>query len=453
MRILLISSNVAESPYAVFPLGMSMVAAALERRGHEVTLLDFLAAGQSLDAVREAVRTARPELIGLSIRNIDNVNLLNTKGYLAAARDIVTALRAVTDVRIVVGGSGFSVMPEAVLATVGADYGVAGEGEQAFADFADEASQGRYPAARILYAPPRLKGAAIPPARYDPALLAHYLKRGGMAPVQTKRGCTHSCVYCTYPLLEGRAIREREPAAVVDDLESLASQHQARQIFFTDSVFNDDGGCYRALVQEMRRRAFHLPWTAFFAPSAELDDAIVADMHATGLRAAELGSDAATDTTLKGMGKGFTFCDVEACNDLFLRHDVATAHYFMFGGPGETPATVVEGIANIRRLKHTAVFVFMGIRILPDTPLARLAECEGLCQPGQSLLEAIYYISPGVDRDWMERQLNEGFAGQRHIVFPPDKLDGKLQFLYQLGFTGSLVEMLAGPKAPPAHGK
>jgi len=77
MNILLISANVAETPYAVYPLGMSMVATALKQDGHNVVLFDFLQQGQSFDAVREVVRRVRPELIGISIRNIDNVNLLN----------------------------------------------------------------------------------------------------------------------------------------------------------------------------------------------------------------------------------------------------------------------------------------------------------------------------------------------------------------------------------------
>ena len=446
MKILLISSNVAETPYAVYPLGMSMVATALKREGHEVAMFDFLEQGQSLEAVREAVRRLRPELIGVSIRNIDNVNLLNEQRYLEAVRNIVRVVREETDVKVVLGGSGFSVMPGPVLETVGADYGVAGEGERLFCDFVAEAAQGRYPRERILYAPPRLAGLEIPPAEYDPGILGFYLQSGHMAAVQTKRGCEHGCVYCTYPLLEGRTLREREPAAVADDVEALVSRHQARYIFFTDSVFNDERGRYRELVKELRRRNLTTPWTAFFKPSAELDGGIIDLMRETGLKAAELGSDAPSDATLRGMGKGFTFRDVDRCNSLFLEHGVATAHYFMFGGPCETPETVAEGIANLKRLKKTAIFVFMGVRILPETGLAKIALRDGIIQPGQSLLEPVYYISPQVDRTWLEATLKAAFAGTRHIVFPPDAAEAKLHFLFKLGFTGSLWDMLVKPK-------
>lgn len=446
MNILLISSNIAETPYAVYPLGMSMVAAALREDGHKVTLFDYLQKGQSLDAVREAIRQVKPELIGVSIRNIDNVNLMNEQRYIGIVRSIVDAAREITPVKVVLGGSGFSVMPGPVLEAVGADYGIAGEGERLFREFVAEAAQGKYPAERILYAPPKLVGGEIPPAHYDAEMLDFYLKSGFMASVQTKRGCEHRCVYCTYPNLEGHVIRPRDPVAVVDDMERLVKDFGARYIFFTDSVFNDNRGRYRAVVAEMQRRKLQVPWTAFFKPSRELDAGIIAAMQATGLKAAEIGSDAPSDATLRGIGKDFTFKEVDYCNTLFLDQGVATAHYFMFGCPGETRETVLEGIENLKSLKRTSLFVFMGIRILPDTGLARIALRDGLIQPGQSLLDSVYYISPKVERQWLETTLTEAFANIRHIVFPPDAIEAKLHFLFKLGYTGSLWDLLAKPK-------
>ena len=114
----------------------------------------------------------------------------------------------------------------------------------------------------------------------------------------------------------------------------------------------------------------------------------------------------------------------------------------MFGCPGETKETVLEGINNIKSLEKTASFIFMGIRILPGTPLAQLAIKEGLIKSGQDLLEPVYYIAPGIDRKWLEETLTEAFKGIRNCVFPPDALDSSLAFLHKLGYSGSLWEML-----------
>jgi len=79
MKIMLIASNIASTPYPVYPLGLSTIASALENAGHEVVQYDFLENNMSLEALSEAVKKVSPGVIGISIRNIDNANLVNEK--------------------------------------------------------------------------------------------------------------------------------------------------------------------------------------------------------------------------------------------------------------------------------------------------------------------------------------------------------------------------------------
>ena len=441
MKVLLISSNIAQTPYSVYPLGLSMVAASLHNAGHEVQQFDFLASGRSIETLLQEVRGFAPGLIGISIRNIDNVNLMNEQRYLDAVREIVKDIRTVSPAKIVLGGSGFSIMPESILRETGADYGIVGEGEVLLVDFVEMAAKENYPHEKILSSPTRLSTGQIPSALYDARILDFYLQSGNVASVQTKRGCIHKCAYCSYPLLEGGLLRPRAAKAVADDIETLINKHKAKYIFFTDSLFNDPLGNYLVVLKEMKNRGILVPWTAFFKPEG-LTGEIISLMKETGLKAAEIGADAATDTALRGLSKSFSFQDVIACNDLFAKYEVATAHYFMFGGPGETRETVLKGIENIKNLKKTVSFIFMGIRIIPHTPLARLAEKEGIITCGQDLLEPVYYIAPGIEHAWLEETLTDAFLGIRHCVFPPDAFDSSLAFLHKLGYSGSLWEML-----------
>jgi hypothetical protein len=114
----------------------------------------------------------------------------------------------------------------------------------------------------------------------------------------------------------------------------------------------------------------------------------------------------------------------------------------MFGGPSETKETVKEGIENIRSLRNTANFMFMGIRILPNTGLMEIAQSEGILESGQDIIEPVYYFSPNIDRDWLQQTLIKGFVDKINCVFPPDALDDKLRILHKLGFCGSAYEML-----------
>jgi lipid biosynthesis B12-binding/radical SAM protein len=441
VKILMISANVSSEPYAVYPLGMSMIAGALDRAGHDVHQYDFLQAGMSIDSVADVIRERTPELIGMSIRNIDSVNMLNEKKYVETAAQIVAKIREVTDVKIVIGGSAVSIMPETIMEVVQADYAIVGEGENLMVDFVTDAERGVYPKAPILRLPQMLRGDQFATPLYDPVLMDYYLQQGRIANVQTKRGCTFKCVYCNYPVLEGKTIRAQNAERVVDTVEMLVDRYEAKHIFFVDSVFNDSQGEYLELPKAMKRRGLSVPWTGFLKPEG-LDEEGVALMAETGLAHAEIGADAATDITLKRLAKKYRYRDIVENNALLHRHGIHAAHFFMFGGPGETKETVREGIENIRRLENTVSFISMGLRIFPGTPLAKLADQHGLYARDYQSLDPIYYMAPGLDVDWLFEALTEGFKDLRHCVFPPHSLDRSLQFLYKRGHSGFLWELV-----------
>jgi len=442
MKILLIASNTATTPYPVYPLGLSMVARALIDAGHNVKQLDYLEQEKSLSAIKAETKDFLPDIVGISIRNIDNVNLVNEQRYIDSVKEIVAALREVTKAKVVLGGAGFSIMPREILKATGADYGIAGEGEVAIVNFCLNAAQGIYPEEKIITGGKNLTGKEICSAAYDDRIMQFYLKSGQMAGVQTKRGCSYGCIYCTYPFLEGNKLRARDAVDVVRDMKNLFETHKAGYIFFTDSVFNDDEGFYLKILYEMERQKLVIPWTAFIKPSRFLNTKSIELMKATGLKAVEIGADASTDATLKGIGKDFDFNEVRRTNDLFGAQGIACAHYYMFGGPCETQATVLEGIENIKSLNRAVSFMFMGIRILPGTGLYDLAIREKIISAQTDLLVPVYYLAPGLDKGWLEPTLTEGFKHNRNCIFPPDKLESSLQFLHKMGYSGSLWEML-----------
>jgi len=78
----------------------------------------------------------------------------------------------------------------------------------------------------------------------------------------------------------------------------------------------------------------------------------------SGLYAVEAGTDAASDETLTGLNKQFTFDDVLAFNESCMKAEIPCAHYVIFGGPGETEATVKKGLDNMDALKSCIVFAF-----------------------------------------------------------------------------------------------
>ncbi len=420
---------------------MAVVSAALAARGHEVQQFDLLSSGSDPAVLGAAARACDPDVICYSLRNVDTDDHLNQDDWLLDGdRAAIQALRAASDAPVVLGGSGFSILPEELLEFLGADYGIVGEGEHAACDLVDALAAGK-PWPRLVRSRELLPAANIGCPRYDAAIVPYYQKAAGLIGLQTKRGCPHDCSYCSYPLIEGTRVRHRDPREVVDDLEMLHRDFGVDNVFFTDSIFNDAGGGHLALAEELIRRGTNIRWASFFRPQ-RLERPQLKLLKSAGLYAVELGTDAADDATLEGLGKGFTFDDVvrsaQACAD----EGLSVAHYIMFGGPGETPETAVRGLANLKRLPRSVVFAFVGVRILPATGLWQRAIRDGIIAAGDSLLRPSYYVSPGVRQAELEAAIGTAFRKRRHWIFPPSDLRIRQKVMHRFGYRGILWDQL-----------
>ena len=439
-RILLVSANIMKEPYPVYPLGLAVIAAALANAGHEVEQFDFLASGEAEELLSARVAAFAPDYVCVSIRNLDNCDSLSITGYPENARRIVALVREGSSAPVIVGGPAFSIMPEELLAFTGADYGIVGEGERLVCELIHDLSEGGT-SPRILHSQGLLHGSEMVSPLYSESMISFYLESSGMINLQTKRGCPHGCIYCSYPSLEGAHYRCRDPKTVVDDLERIKSEHGVESFFFTDSVFNDSDGHYLEVVEEIIRRDLSLRWCCYMRPEG-VGRAEIALMKRAGLYAVELGTDAASDTTLRSLGKGFTFADVLEANRACVAERLPCAHFVMFGGPGETMATVAEGLKNLEQLEHTVVFAFSGIRIFPGTPLHALAVRDGLLADDASLQEPAYYLSQEVDAAVMNAMITDSFKNRRDRIFPPSEGQKRLSIMQRFGYRGLLWDTL-----------
>src|SRR5512136_867610 len=132
MRVLLVSANRERIPDPIFPLGLAYIAAAARQAEHEVAVADLCFGRHPLDDLRQQVNAFQPDVVGLSIRNIDNAAYPLTVEYLDQHCEVVETLRVVTRAPIILGGSGFAILPQPYMQALDGDWGVAGEGEQAF---------------------------------------------------------------------------------------------------------------------------------------------------------------------------------------------------------------------------------------------------------------------------------------------------------------------------------
>ena len=243
MNILLISANREKDPYPVFPLGLSYLAGSLAERGHRLQLLDLCFVADPETAIAAEMREFMPGAVVVSIRNIDNVTFPGSRSYLGEVRRVVDWCRG--SAPVILGGSGFSLLPVQLLERLGADYGVVGEGEEVLPELIACLEQGRKPVAlpgvltrgESAYQPARLVS-RLGPADRSLFPVSRYHLEGGMANLQTKRGCPFSCIYCTYPLLEGNRVRVRPIAGIIAEIRSLVDDYGVSYVYFVDDIFN-----------------------------------------------------------------------------------------------------------------------------------------------------------------------------------------------------------------------
>jgi len=446
MRILLLSANTFQDPHPVYPLGLDYLARAVST-SHEAAILDANLVGDE-QALRDAVAAFAPDAVGISLRNVDNGSAEETRSFLDGARRLVRAVRGAVGAPVILGGSGFSLFPERLLDELGADYGIAGEGER-LADLLSALERGDMrPAgiAGVVYPggptpdPAPWDGA---PARLDPARNAHtryYVEHGGILNLQTKRGCPFGCIYCAYPLLEGRRMRLFDPQETGRTARRL-QEAGARFLYITDSVVNAHEEHSLAVAREMKAAGVTVPWGGFFAPRASVPG-YFAELAACGCTHVEFGTESLSEPMLRAYGKPFDVRDAAAAHEQAQAAGLNVSHYFLFGGPGETCGTVRQTLDRIETLGRSVFFFFCGIRVHPGTRIHALALEEGSIGPQEDLLAPVFYAPHGISLSGIGDLLEETARGRGNWITPrtAERFGRITRRLYALGHTGVLWE-------------
>jgi radical SAM superfamily enzyme YgiQ (UPF0313 family) len=444
-RVLLVSTNRERQPYPVVPNGLACVASALDAAGHTVSFLDLCFARDPLGAARQAARQFHADVIGVSVRNIDNSDAIALRHYTPEARDVLHALRAAAPgAKVIAGGAAFGVAPEALFRDLGVDYAVAGDGERASVALVNALSSGapieaspglvRDRDGTVTFTPPGEDADldSLPgPALHRWIDLARYQRHGATIPIQTKRGCVYKCVYCTYRNVEGWGYRTRDPQLVADEIQELRIKAGVRHFDFVDSTFNSPPGHAVQVCDAISARGLDVRLdTTNFTPATASSELLSA-MKRAGFRTLGITAESASDPVLERLEKGFTAAKVREVAERVERHGIRTLWIFLVGGPGETSETIEETLAFARwRLERgDAVYTTVGLRIYPGTTLHRIAIAEGVVPPGSALLDPTFYFSSSLAFDAVVSRLKRFAADHPRFMFSADSRSVVLPYL------------------------
>ena len=416
MNVLLISVNKEKSLRPVLPCGMAVIASVCEKAGHNVKCVDLCFVNNDKEVIENALERFKADIAGISIRNIDNQCFFEPVFYPPLVKEIVKICRKyLKQNQIFLGGAGFSLAPEEILAYTSAGYGIKGEGEFAVPQFLDALengkdiknipglvyynSDGRLVSNQVKeYA--ELDKCVFPDYKfYDKEYFQHGYS-GVLESIQTKRGCGLSCIYCSNCLIEGNKTRERTPEAVVDEMEKIKSHPGCAGIEITDGVFNVPYLHSLGIVKEMKRRNLKLPWYCMLNPGTVTEE-LVCLMKETGCAGVEFGTDSGSDRILKTLNKNYFVKDIINAHNIVRSYNIKIEHCVFFGAPGETREDICKTIDLMEHLAPDGiamanVFCTLGFRVFPDIPLYEIAVKQGVLKRDSDYLIPKFYCEPAI---------------------------------------------------------
>jgi len=362
---------------------------------HHVAVADLILVQSSVrTTVERMVRDLAPEVVGLSVMTFQRATALK----IAA---LVRALRPST--RVVVGGYDPSLDVDAYTQSPDIDFIVRGEGEHTLCELLRVLEHGRdasgiaglsyrtpdgFQHNRDRAVAPLASSALRLPNRAARVLRGYTLLGRRVDVVETSRGCTYDCSFCSIIEMRGRNFHPYSIDRVLADIAD-ARAHGAEAIFLVDDNITLDIERFEKLCTAIVDAGFDdLDYTvqAMTAPLAQHGARLAPLMRRAGFRYVFLGIENILDEDLvflkaraknshREKGKTIGNASLEAIRHLH-ENGMYVVGGLIVGNPDDTPASIEANLAFARQyvdwpyIQHPTPY--------PRTPMTRDFRDRGL---------------------------------------------------------------------------
>ncbi|MCP4180841.1 MAG: radical SAM protein [bacterium] len=409
MKILLVSTNFDNAAnnkninLGISPIGLAYISYPLKQIGYNVDIFDAAQSNKPDEEFNLKLDSFCPDIVGFSIRNIDNQSMLDYHTPLPKVRKFVANVvnRNITSV---LGGIGYSVFPEQLLEEMNADYGISGQGEKSFPELIKCIYEGKNEFDHIAGLCYRKEGKIVlntpdnsgyRNVKYDLNLFNfnNYKSELWTGMIVTKTGCPYNCTFCDTPRLAHKfqSIGHNE---IIDKIKLLQKIQKINSFYFSDNCFASPINNTKELLYKIIKADLNISIFAQITSRKNcFDDEFYELYKKAGGKATYIGADSFSETMLKSYNNGFTLNSIYENIKLAEKYKITASFCWLIGGPGENLGTIKESINFLKTVKYRNLLTHFGIRILPGAPLRKIAIDEGIITKDTNLLPPIFYFS------------------------------------------------------------
>lgn len=366
------------------PMGLTYLAAILEKHGYHVEILDVPVLGLSYKQIKDELKKRKPDLVGITA----------TTAMINSALQVAKIVKDVLPESIVIlGGVHVTFAYETTMKeNPFVDITCIGEGEYTLLELTQTLEKGGNlknvkgivyrKNGKLLKTQPRplienLDELPFPARHLLP--MDKYKAFGEnmiLGTILTSRGCPFNCIFCSSSLLFGKKFRARSPKNVVDEIEQFQKAYKTRHVEFVDDTFTFDKKRAEEICKEIVDRKLDIRWVCSCRVDL-IDKELMQTLRKAGCTMIYFGVESGVQRVINLMRKGIRLEQAENVMRWAREVGIETVASFVFGIPGETWEDAIQTIRFAKKLNPDYV-QFSIATPFPGTELYQIAKREGL---------------------------------------------------------------------------
>jgi len=387
LSILLVNPNRFENP-PVLPIGLEYLLSALEKHGHNAEILDLCFSNSPEDDLNNAL-TKTYDIVGFTIRNIDSALFYNNEFFLPKFKEYIKIIKN-HGVPVILGGSGFSAMPNEILDYLEADYGIVGPGETMFPLFlANKPSDLSHEC--LFYGHKTKFDLDLVHYRAKKIFYPQYISTDGIVGFTTSYGCSGQCPYC---IEAGTWTFLRTIPNIIEELRHLAELGY-KNFHTCDCEFNINLRHSVEFCRALKHANLGINWALYMKPTP-YNDNLFQFLKESGANLITLTVDSMEEIQKQNL---YSYNDLEKIIEYCQRYEIKLAIDLLTGYPHETKESIKKIINFFKENRPSRVGIGYIYRVYNHTKLAEQIRQDKALQTcltrpydeNENFLEPIFY--------------------------------------------------------------